>query len=314
MRVQECYANVLRLGGQFAEEKERRSLMFQNIKNELKKYIREEISENSKTEIVDKKLPKKKTIEESVNLNYDSKQDNLTRIARAAAAAEVKSLVKRLSNAEDEIDSLKDLVVSLRAKLSNTNHVIQSKETAASSQADRIAQKTTSLKQAATTEKITNTQSISNGSNSALMQIKTDVPESDLSAPKDSQTMFIPQENVPPPPPSDDDYDDIDEESSVSYEENLQTHPDLSTKSAIHWEWKNVKAWLKLVAKASPAVISMFEKLEVIGVLLLEVEKDDLLSDEDMKIEDDEERERVWKAIYELRKTEGALSSHAEEF
>ena len=39
MRVQECYENVLRLGGQFAEEKERRSLMFQSIKNELKKYI-----------------------------------------------------------------------------------------------------------------------------------------------------------------------------------------------------------------------------------------------------------------------------------
>ena len=221
--------------------------------------------------------------------------------------------MKRLSNAEDEIDSLKDLVVSLRAKLSNTNHVIQRKETAASLQADRIAQKTNSLKQAATTKKITNTQSIPNGSKSALTQIKTDVTESDLSAPKDSQTMFIPQENVPPPP-SDDDYDDIDGESSGSYEENLQTQPDLSTKSAIHWEWKNVKAWLKLVAKASPAVISMFEKLEVIGVLLLEVEKDYLLSDEDMKIEDDEERERVWKAIYELRKTEGALSSHAEEF
>ena len=92
------------------------------------------------------------------------------------------------------------------------------------------------------------------------------------------------------------------EESSDSYEGDPQTVPDLSTKSAIHWEWKNVKAWLKVVAKASPAVISMFEKLEVIGVLLLEVEKDDLLSDEDMKIEDDEERERVWKAIYELRK------------
>ena len=120
MRVQECYENVLRLGGQFAEEKERRSLMFQNIKNELKKYIREEISENSKTEMV-----KNKTIEESVNLNYDSKQENLTRIARAAAAAEVKSLVKRLSTAEDEIDSLKDLVVSLRSKLSETNHVIK---------------------------------------------------------------------------------------------------------------------------------------------------------------------------------------------
>ena len=74
------------------------------------------------------------------------------------------------------------------------------------------------------------------------------------------------------------------------------------------------KGVVEIGAKASPAVISMFEKLEVIGVLLLEVEKDDLLSDEDMKIEDDEERERVWKAIYELRKTEGALSSHAEEF
>ena len=39
----------------------------------------------------------------------------------------------------------------------------------------------------------------------------------------------------------------------------------------------------------------MFEKLEVIGVLLLEVEKDDLLSDEDMKIEDDDERKGFGK-------------------
>ena len=59
MRVQECYANVLRLGGQFAEEKERRSLMFQNIKNDLRKYIREEISEHSKKKMEDKPYQKK---------------------------------------------------------------------------------------------------------------------------------------------------------------------------------------------------------------------------------------------------------------
>ena len=273
--------------------------MFQNIKNELKKYIREEISENSNTEIVDKKLPKK-TIEESVNLNYDSKHDNLTRIARAAAAAEVKSLVKRLSNAEDEIDSLKDLVVSLRAKLSNTNHVIQRKETAASSQADRIAQKTNSLKQAATTKKITNTQSIPNGSKSALTQIKTDVTESDLSSLKipkqcsfhkkmfrhhhQTMTMMISMGRV------------------VVRMKRIYKRVRFITVVSNSLGMEKCKGVVEIVAKASPAVISMFEKLEVIGVLLLEVEKEDLLSDEDMKIEDDDERERIWKAIYELRK------------
>ena len=51
MRVQECYANVLRLGGQFAEEKKDDHSCFKTL-NELKKYIREEISENSKTEMM----------------------------------------------------------------------------------------------------------------------------------------------------------------------------------------------------------------------------------------------------------------------
>ena len=47
----------------------------------------------------------------------EATNSNLTRIARAAAAAEVKSMVKRLNSAEEEIDTLKDVIKSLKSKI-----------------------------------------------------------------------------------------------------------------------------------------------------------------------------------------------------
>ena len=118
MRVQECYANILRLGGQLTQEKERQKLILQSIKSDLKSFIREVLSDpgqmdriiNRSPNIVDEKKESKPAVDEATN-------SNLTRIARAAAAAEVKSMVKRLNSAEEEIDTLKDVIKSLKSKI-----------------------------------------------------------------------------------------------------------------------------------------------------------------------------------------------------
>ena len=75
---------------------------------------------------------------------------------------------------------------------------------------------------------------------------------------------------------------------------------------------KNVKAWLEVVVNANNDVIAIFEKLDVIGVLLLEIEKDDLINDADMKVDDVSEREKLWKEIYKLRRAEGALNDSSD--
>ena len=49
------------------------------------------------------------------------------------------------------------------------------------------------------------------------------------------------------------------------------------------------------------------EKLDVIGVLLLEIEEEDLIKDPDMKIDNLAERKKLWKAIYSLKKAEDTL-------
>ena len=103
--------------------------------------------------------------------------------------------------------------------------------------------------------------------------------------------------------------DDIDNSVEKKY---IPSHPDLSSLPAIHWTWKNVKAWLEVVVNANNDVIAIFEKLDVIGVLLLEIEKDDLINDADMKVDDVSEREKLWKEIYKLRRAEGALNDSSD--
>ena len=77
MRVQECYANILRLGGQFTQEKERQKLILQSIKSDLKSFIREVLSDpgqmdriiNRSPNIVDEKKESKPAVDEATNSN-----------------------------------------------------------------------------------------------------------------------------------------------------------------------------------------------------------------------------------------------------
>merc|ERR1711991_557335 len=113
----------------------------------------------------------------------------------------------------------------------------------------------------------------------------------------------IEEKDIPPPPSSEESESDehSDSEGSKNYNarvDKTSQHPNLSKLSAIHWNWENVKVWLEVTVGASKDTIAVFEKLDVIGVLLLEIEEDDLINDPDMKIENLTERKKLWKAIY----------------
>ena len=339
MRVQECYANILRLGGQFTQEKERQKLILQSIKSDLKSFIREVLSDpgqmdriiNRSPNIVDEKKESKPAVDEATN-------SNLTRIARAAAAAEVKSMVKRLNSAEEEIDTLKDVIKSLKSKImsmedtnndiSNNNSnkdMIRKNENYTKSRLDSSIskEKNRNIKPATIVNQVS--QKINNGINNNSAMISNLSSNNDQAKAKeqiDNQLLVsqvINEKDIPPPPPPDDDEDEEDDEEDEkddidnSVEKKyIPSHPDLSSLPAIHWTWKNVKAWLEVVVNANNDVIAIFEKLDVIGVLLLEIEKDDLINDADMKVDDVSEREKLWKEIYKLRRAEGALNDSSD--
>jgi hypothetical protein len=350
LRVQECYANILRLGGQFAEEKERRTLIFQTIKSDLRKFVLELLQDSSNAAQILKGS--------SANTNSNTKSEankvdenttaNLTRIARAAAAAEVKAMARRLADAEEEIDTLKDFVktlkykiISLENKKLDSNHnfiknnlsgdaaivnpptntplaVDQSNAASSvditSNNVDQMDVLSDAKKKIGTVTKKDGPAASAHKSNSVKNATINSNGFDQMSVLSNimAKIQTIDEKDIPPPPSSDESDDDEyagDEENKNNEASihNTMRHPNLSLLPAVHWNWENVKAWLEITVRASKDTIAIFEKLDVIGVLLLEIEEEDLIKDPDMKIDNLAERKKLWKAIYSLKKAEDTL-------
>ena len=69
---------------------------------------------------------------------------------------------------------------------------------------------------------------------------------------------------------------------------------------------------LKYPLIGNVVVAECFRRQGIAECLLLEIEKDDLINDADMKVDDVSEREKLWKEIYKLRRAEGALNDSSD--
>ena len=284
MRVQDCYENVMKMGGQLAEERERRQIAVSAIRAELRVYVQELLNEHASNK-QRSAMPSKQAEsarappnapfglpvalageharngsgEEGTAQMMKGMELNLTNIARAAAAAEVKPIGKRLGSALEEIETLKEEVASLRAQL----------------KAQAMAM---------------------SGEPAALLRgMSATGAVGIMPARINKNPMTAMNEHVDPTDAA-----------------------EMSTLPPSTWSWSTVKAWLQTEVKASTAVIKKFETCEIVGSLLLEIELEDLTEDEDLLIDDLTERETLWAAIQKLKKEnlkhESSPSSTAKQF
>ena len=264
-RVQQCYENVFKMGGQLAEEKERRQIAIHAIRGELREYVQDLLaSEGVQARKEPGPLPAATAAAQPPRppTSALAKQGaeantvaNLTSIARAAVSSEMKKVMRTLSNAMGEIEELKDEIATLKARLRKAEEQIGRGHGKVSPPPAAAAKKSRA-------QEVDRILAIRMGNK------KT------------------------PPAASSSDSSDTDEED-----------PNLSDLPVVKWAWENVEAWLKHI-KVSAPIINKFKLCDIVGVLLIEIELKDLEDDDDLHIPNKKERMLVWNSIQALKKSE----------